>query len=108
MKYFVISLLIGGLTLAGSLDFSFLQARSGHEVYERFCVTCHNYDGRGADRETNLFADRRRLRTADQELLTSIMDGKNDMPGYSNVLTYEEAQNVLKYIRETLRRRPNN
>ena len=108
MKYFAITLLIGGLTLAGSLDFSFLQARSGHEVYERFCVTCHNYDGRGADRETNLFADRRRLRTADQELLTSIMDGKNDMPGYSNVLTYEEAQNVLKYIRETLRRRPNN
>ena len=40
-------------------------------------------------------------------LLGSIMDGKNDMPGYSNVLTYEEAQNVLEYIRETLKRRPN-
>ena len=83
----------------------FIQARTGHEVYERFCISCHNYDGRGASRETNLFADRRRLRTADTELLTSILDGKGEMPGYSNVLTYEEAQNVLQYIRENLKRR---
>jgi mono/diheme cytochrome c family protein len=33
------------------------------------------------------------------------LDGKNDMPGYSNVLTYEEAENVLQYIREDLKRR---
>ena len=105
MKYFAITVLIGGLMGADGLDFSFLQPRTGHEVYERFCVSCHNYDGRGASRETNLFADRRRLRTADAELLASILDGKNEMPGYSNVLTYEEAQNVLTYIRETLKRR---
>jgi len=105
MKYFAITLLIGGITFAGSLDFSFLQPRTGHEVYERFCVSCHNYDGRGASRETNLFADRRRLRTADAELLASILDGKGEMSGYSNVLTYEEAQNVLNYIREDLKRR---
>ncbi len=107
MKYFAISLLIGGLTIANDLNFSFLQARSGQEVYESFCDTCHGPNGRGASRETNLFVDRRRLKTADEELLTSIMDGKSDMPGYSNVLTYEEAQNVLEYIRETLKRRPN-
>jgi mono/diheme cytochrome c family protein len=105
MKYLLSIALIGGFVTAGDLDFSFLQARSGHEVYERFCISCHNYDGRGADRETNLFADRRRLRTADSELLSSILDGKGEMPAYSNVLTYEEAQNVLQYIRESLKRR---
>ena len=105
MKYLAIILTIGGAWTASDLEFSFLQARSGPEVYERFCVSCHNYDGRGANRETNLFADRRRLRNADGELITSILDGKNEMPGFSNVLTYEEAQNVLNYIREDLKRR---
>ena len=105
MKYLAIILTIGGTWTASDLDFSFLQPRTGHEVYERFCVSCHNYDGRGASRETNLFADRRRLRTADAELLASILDGKGEMSGYSNVLTYEEAQNVLTYIRESLKRR---
>ena len=105
MKYLAIILSIGGLTIGNNLDFSFLQPRSGAEVYERFCVSCHNYDGRGASRETNLFADRRRLKNAQDELLTSILDGKGDMPGYSNVLTYEEGQNVLNYIREDLKRR---
>tara|TARA_R100001509_G_scaffold163579_1_gene138474 strand:+ start:233 stop:550 length:318 start_codon:yes stop_codon:yes gene_type:complete len=105
MKYFAISLLIGGLTIANDLNFSFLQARSGQEVYESFCNSCHGPNGRGANQETNLFANRRRLKTADQELITSILDGKgDDMPGYSNVLTYEEAENVLEYIRESLRR----
>ena len=74
-------------------------------MYESFCQNCHGENGRGANRETNLYVDRRRLRTADGELITSILDGKNDMPGYSNVLTYEEAQNVLNYIREDLRSR---
>ena len=105
MKYLAIILSIGGSTIGNNLEFSFLQARSGPEVYESFCVSCHNYDGRGANRETNLFADRRRLRNADSELITSILDGKGEMPGYSNVLTYEEAQNVLNYIREDLKRR---
>ena len=105
MKYLAVILTFGGVWTASDLDFSFLQPRTGHEVYERFCVSCHNYDGRGANRETNLFADRRRLKNAQNELLTSILDGKGDMPGYSNVLTYEEAQNVLNYIREDLKRR---
>jgi len=105
MKYLAIILTIGGAWTANDLNFSFLTARTGPEVYEAFCVSCHGENGRGANRETNLFADRRRLRNADGELITSILDGKNDMPGYSNVLTYEEAQNVLNYIREDLKRR---
>jgi len=105
MKYFAIILSIGGLTIGNDLNFSFLTARTGPEVYESFCVSCHGENGRGANRETNLYADRRRLRTADSELITSILDGKNDMPGYSNVLTYEEAQNVLEFIRGDLKSR---
>jgi mono/diheme cytochrome c family protein len=105
MKYLAIILTIGGTWTASDLDFSFLTARTGPEVYESFCQNCHGENGRGANRETNLYVDRRRLRTADGELITSILDGKNDMPGYSNVLTYEEAQNVLNYIREDLRSR---
>ena len=105
MKYFaIIAVLAGGWT-ANDLDFSFLTARTGPEVYESFCQNCHGENGRGANRETNLYADRRRLRTADSELITSILDGKGEMPGYSNILTYEEAQNVLNYIREDLKRR---
>ena len=105
MKYFAITLLIGGAWTASDLNFSFLTARTGPEVYESFCASCHGENGRGANRETNLYADRRRLRTADSELITSILDGKNDMPGYSNVLTYEEAQNVLEFIRGDLKSR---
>ena len=106
MKYFAITLLFSGLIAADSdFNFSFMTARTGPEVYESFCQNCHGENGRGASRETNLYADRRRLRTADGELITSILDGKGEMPGYSNILTYEEAQNVLNYIREDLKRR---
>jgi len=105
MKYLAIILTIGGTWTASDLDFSFLTARTGPEVYESFCQNCHGENGRGANRETNLYADRRRLRNADSELITSILDGKNDMPGYSNVLTYEEAQNVLEFIRGDLKSR---
>jgi mono/diheme cytochrome c family protein len=105
MKYLAIILTIGGTWTASDLDFLFLTARTGPEVYESFCQNCHGENGRGANRETNLYADRRRLRNADSELITSILDGKNDMPGYSNVLTYEEAQNVLEFIRGDLKSR---
>ena len=74
-------------------------------MYEAFCQSCHGENGRGASAETNLYANRRRLRTADSELITTILDGKGEMPGYSNILTYEEAENVLNYIREDLKRR---
>ena len=105
MKYLAMILTIGGAWTANDLNFSFLTARTGPEVYESFCTSCHGENGRGANKETNLYVDRRRLRSANSELITSILDGKGDMPGYSNVLTYEEAQNVLNYIREDLKRR---
>ena len=106
MKYFAITMLISSFYAADSdFNFSFMTARTGPEVYVSFCQNCHGENGRGARRETNLYADRRRLRTADSELITSILDGKGEMPGYSNVLTYEEAENVLGYIREGLKSR---
>ena len=106
MKYFVITLLFSGFLAADSdFNFSFMTARTGPEVYEAFCQSCHGENGRGASAETNLYANRRRLRTADSELITSILDGKGEMPGYSNILTYDEAENVLNYIREDLKRR---
>ena len=106
MKYFALTAIIGGLVAADSdFNFSFMTARTGPEVYEAFCQSCHGENGRGAGPETNLYANRRRLRTADGELITSILDGKGEMPGYSNILTYDEAQNVLNYIREDLKRR---
>jgi len=106
MKYLALTMLLSGLYVADSdFNFSFMTARTGPEVYESFCQNCHGENGRGASRETNLYVDRRRLRSADSELITSILDGKNDMPGYSNVLTYEEAQNVLEFIRGDLKSR---
>jgi mono/diheme cytochrome c family protein len=106
MKYFAITLLFSGLIAADSdFNFSFMTARTGPEVYEAFCQSCHGENGRGASPETNLYANRRRLRTADSELITSILEGKGEMSGYSNILTYEEAENVLNYIREDLKRR---
>ena len=70
-------------------------SRSGQEVYNHSVI--HATDPmKEANQETNLFANRRRLKTADRELITSILDGKgDDMPGFPNVLTYEEAENVL-------------
>ena len=106
MKYFVLTAIVSGFFAADSeFNFSFMTARTGPEVYEAFCQSCHGENGRGASAETNLYANRRRLRTADSELITTILDGKGEMPGYSNILTYEEAENVLNYIREDLKRR---
>jgi mono/diheme cytochrome c family protein len=106
MKYFALATMISWFFAADSdFNFSFMTARTGPEVYEAFCQSCHGENGRGAGPETNLYANRRRLRTADGELITSILDGKGEMPGYSNILTYDEAQNVLNYIREDLKRR---
>ena len=106
MKYFVLTAIVSWFFAADSdFNFSFMTARTGPEVYEAFCQSCHGENGRGASAETNLYANRRRLRTADSELITTILDGKGEMPGYSNILTYEEAENVLNYIREDLKRR---
>ena len=106
MKYFVLTAIVSGFFAADSdFNFSFMTARTGPEVYEAFCQSCHGENGRGASAETNLYANRRRLRTADSELITTILDGKGELPGYSNILTYEEAENVLNYIREDLKRR---
>ena len=108
MKYFAITLLIGGFVLVGNLDFSFMDPRTGVEVYTTFCVSCHGEDGRGhVEGAADFVGDRRRMRKTDEELLESIREGKGEMPRWSGILTEEEMVNVLQYIRETFTRRQN-
>lgn len=72
----------------------------GKNVYESFCAACHGSDGTPQVSNTPDFSAGERLDKSDIELLNSIMDGKGAiMPGWAGILTDEDCQQVLQFIR---------
>ncbi len=80
---------------------------AGAAVYNRICVACHARDGRGTGGLTgaNFVDDTTRLSKGNDELLTSIREGRPNaspaMPPQGQALTDQEMRDVLAYIRYT-------
>lgn len=97
-----------GLVLAQSLD----SHNGGQALYERHCLECHGPTGKGdgpkapflSPRPGNLVSAGTSAKT-DRELLRTIAQGKSrtSMPPLEGVLSAEEQQAVLQYIRSLVR-----
>ena len=78
---------------------------AGKDVYSKFCVGCHQPDGRGGAAAADFVGDKTRLAKSDTELIRSIRRGvegqKLVMPPFGDVLSESEIRNVIGYIRTT-------
>jgi mono/diheme cytochrome c family protein len=79
----------------------------GQQVYVARCVLCHGPEGKGDGPASAALNPKPRNHTdsaymnsrTDEELLAVIHDGKGAMPAWKSVLTEQEMQDVLKYVR---------
>lgn len=78
-------------------------AAKGKEVFIKYCVACHQADGRGGGVAADFVGDKTRLAKSDTELIRSIRrgveTGKVIMPPWGSVLSDSEIRNVVHYIR---------
>lgn len=80
---------------------------AGEEVYKRICVACHQLDGSGLNGmlAADFVKDKSRLAKSNEVLLNSIREGivadGKVMPPQKDVLTDEEINNAIAYIRKT-------
>jgi len=69
-----------------------------------YCTGRHGHDGKGNHGAGADFVnDKSRLAKADGELFQSIWHGKGRMPAWRGVITKDQVQQVILYIRETFR-----
>lgn len=79
----------------------------GQQVYAARCVLCHGPEGKGDGPASAALNPKPRNHTdgvymksrTDEDLLAVIRDGKGAMPAWKSVLTEQEIQDVLKYVR---------
>lgn len=75
------------------------------ELFDYYCATCHGTDGKGTKRghalkAPNLADPYWQATKTDEEILNSIVNGKNKMPRWSDKLKPEEIQALAKYVRK--------
>ena len=74
----------------------------GERTYIMYCAGGHGYDGKGNNGlGADFVNDKTRLAKADGELFQSIWHGKGRMPAWRGVITKEQVQQVILYIRTT-------
>lgn len=76
----------------------------GISVFKARCLTCHGADGSGntAVGKSLQVADLRSpevQKKSDAELTESVSEGKGNMPAFKTILSADEIQSVLKYVR---------
>ena len=78
---------------------------TGARVYRRYCVTCHQVDGRGLDGKlaADFRADARRLTKPDDVLEKSVADGVpgSAMRAFRGELDDAEIRGVVAYVRKS-------
>ncbi len=83
-------------TFAGKIDYK--------KIYKNDCRKCHEKDGKGTKRGKKLgvpnFTDAEwQDSVTDEQLITSITNGKKKMPKQGHKLSPEEIKAMVKYIR---------
>jgi mono/diheme cytochrome c family protein len=99
----VISVVIAAPLLCSNTHAGNPSPVSGEEIYDTYCGSCHGFNGSPLLPNTPDFAGGERMDKSDSELLDSIRAGKGRvMPAWLGVLSDEECEAVLQYIREIL------
>ncbi len=76
-----------------------LEASLGEELYEENCAACHGDKGSSILPGTPDFARGERLEKSDDELLKSIEEGLNVMPGWAGIMTHKQIKECLDHAR---------
>jgi mono/diheme cytochrome c family protein len=72
---------------------------SGEHLYLTFCSGCHGVNGISAYEHSPSFAFGERLEKGDAQLMRSLREGMQEMPGWDGKLTRREQLEVLSFIR---------
>ena len=101
--------LVGGALLTVYVlapSVSFAQAarvEAGEQVYADYCSSCHGEGLRNTSGGVTF--DLRRLRPEDHDrFVTSVLDGKRQMPPWRGALDLEQVESIWAYIRATVDR----
>jgi len=71
----------------------------GEKIYQVFCSGCHGLNGIASYQRAPSFAKGERLDKTEQQLFNSIKNGKSIMPAWQQVLSDQQINNVLAYIK---------
>lgn len=72
---------------------------AGSSIYAQHCVSCHGGDGDGEVAGTPSFRGGRLLSKSPMQLRNTIKTGKDMMPAYQGILTEQQIDDVMEYIR---------
>ncbi|NOY72732.1 MAG: cytochrome c [Gammaproteobacteria bacterium] len=92
---FLVGLLLSGVTYAAD-------SANGGQIYSRHCTTCHGNDGRGTMPSVPDFTRGQGLFKPNRDLLDIIEQGKEIMPAFQGILTRDEMDDVVAYLRTFL------
>ena len=72
---------------------------AGAKTFLTYCAGCHGKDGFAAYENAPSFSMGDRLKYDDRELLQSVLNGKNNMPPWRDLLPVQDLRNAIAYIR---------
>lgn len=72
---------------------------AGSGIYAQYCVSCHGGDGSGEVAGTPSFRGGRILTKSQMDLLSTVKSGKDLMPAFQGILTEDQIDDVVAYIR---------
>lgn len=75
------------------------KAMDGKAIFHERCAACHGLDGVPLLPDVPEFAKGERLDKTDKELLQSLMQGKGMMPAWGEVLSEQDSERVLSYLK---------
>ncbi|WP_455222513.1 c-type cytochrome [Kaarinaea lacus] len=72
---------------------------AGSAIYAEHCVSCHGGDGSGEVAGTPSFRGGALMSKGEFELRDKVRNGKDLMPRFEGILTEEQIEDVVTYIR---------
>jgi mono/diheme cytochrome c family protein len=67
---------------------------AGRAVFSQYCSQCHGQDGKSG----HAGAPDISIISVRQQITYAVLNGKNAMPTFSNVLTPEQARDVIEFV----------
>lgn len=75
---------------------------SGQPLYEQHCATCHQKDGKGKPGQYPKLAGNPIVTLEDPiPAITTVVNGKGEMPEFGDKLSSDEIASILSYIRNS-------
>jgi len=72
---------------------------AGKRVFTTFCAGCHGFDGLAVYPGAPSFSMGERIQRNDKDLKSSVVNGKNMMPGWGSMLSSLQIDQALHYLR---------